>query len=287
MEVIPEGSLARSLANDQTVTRVYLESLTTADLIRMADNCGIDIPPDLDRIFIIEELLEITSENERADVSDAGMYTASTVAEVSPGEAATPGETSVKNSHSDESVPLPKQYNITFIKVMIRDPLWAFVFWEIKAADKEQFEKASDFDGYYLKVCPVRSNGEPTDKVINKLAEPLRVNETDGVFSVSVKPEDTAWYLGFGSAVENEKPQRDPRQYKVELCVNRRGEETVLAVSNPFRLPELHELPAGAKVAGAWGNPLVRLSGYENFHILHNNERSLRLKRGASAGSYE
>ncbi|MDR1147291.1 MAG: hypothetical protein LBK66_01525, partial [Spirochaetaceae bacterium] len=38
--------------------RRYLESLTTRELAALADKAGIDIPPELDRIFIIEAILE-------------------------------------------------------------------------------------------------------------------------------------------------------------------------------------------------------------------------------------
>ena len=287
------------------VTRAYLESLTTSDLLRMADNCGIDIPPDLDRVFIIEEVLELSSQDDvdLADITDPGgaVPAPSDVSETpdrEPSVAVCPvPEAGSEDSDLNESVPLPKQYNITFIEVMIRDPLWAFVFWEIKTSDKEQFEKAQDFDGYYLKVS---SWLVPEDKA----------NETDSVFTVPVKPDDTAWYLGF-SPPENGKSRMDQnkteqRQYKVELCAGRRGDETVLAVSNPFTLPLLRELPNGAEGrssvnqrsdvrrfeipaenTGVGGNSLARLSGYGDFHILHNNERLFRVKRGSSAGSYE
>ena len=49
-----ENPEVRTLECEQPVTRAYLESLTTSDLIKMADNSGIDIPSELDRIFIIE-----------------------------------------------------------------------------------------------------------------------------------------------------------------------------------------------------------------------------------------
>ena len=262
------------------VTRARLESLTTSDLIKMADNLGIDIPPDLDRIFIIEELLEIAASDkaveDAADTADIPTFPGEGSEEHS-GVPKVPPEGELADCGLIESVPLPKQYNITFIEVMIRDPLWAFVFWEIKAQDKEQFERTQEFDGYYLKVSPwVVPEGTPKE---------------EGVFRVSVSPGDTAWYLGLSPVVEGGNPREDQGQYKVELCAGFKGNETVLAVSKPFKLPFLHELPAGkepkAGESRAWENPLVRLSGYEDFHILRNNERLFRAKRGASAGSYE
>ena len=300
MEVLPEENSIHPLANSQAISRAHLESMTTSDLIKMADNLGIDIPPDLDRIFIIEELLEIAAPEEVAEDITIVPEAPDTSAPVSPAPVVPPGTTAETHPGSDrksasvlpegemadsglvESVPLPRHYNITFIEVMIRDPLWAFVFWEIKAQDKDHFEKAQDFEGYHLKVSPwVVPTLAPTVKPV---APAVKETETEGVFTVPVTPNDTAWYLGLNPTVEQGKLrlaqiQNEPKQYKVELCACMRGGETVIAVSNPFKLPLLHELPTGKE------NSLVRLSGYGDFHILRNNERMFRTKR--SSGTYE
>jgi hypothetical protein len=233
------------------LTRVSLESLTTDELIKLADLYGMDIPPGLDRLFIIKELLEIASEDE--DEEEEG-----------PLEGALVTETSFL-----EPVPLPKQYNITFIAVMIRDPLWAFVFWEVKGFDKEVFERSPDFGGYYLKVSPWESRRNSP--------------QAEGVFTVPVETGDIARYLGFPPAGESEI-DRDIR-FKVELCAKRGAEEFVLAVSNPFRLPALPRLPAGAgqeENCKRYKNPLIRLSGCGDFHILRNLERLSRPKKGGN-----
>ena len=231
---------------DETpISRVYLESLTTDELISMADKFGVDIPYGLDRIFIIEELLEIVLEdNESNDAREMDLLDSGLI----------------------ESVPLPKQYNITFIEVIVRDPLWAFVFWEIKAQDKEELEKAQNFEGYFLKVSPCIAAAE-TGR-----------NEAEGIFSVPVSPNDTAWYLGFTPEKKDGAPPDRQPQYKVELCAVIKGEETILAVSLPFCLPGLHEVSQGNSVNG---NPLGPLSGSRDFHIIRNGERLSRSKKNA------
>ena len=226
------------------VTRAHLESLTTSDLIRMADGFGIDIPPDLDRIFIIEELLEIAASGGTGDTGDFSVDL--------------PPEDDLADSGLVESVPLPRQYNITFVEVIIRDPFWAFVFWEIKTQDKEHFEKIQDFEGYYLKVSPWGLAAKP---------------DAEGVFTVQISQNDAAWYLGLSPAIEQSKPPLSrARQYKVELCAGAREGEAVLAVSSPFALPLLHEAPTGRDYRlFAAENPLVMLSGYEDFDVVRKN----------------
>jgi hypothetical protein len=237
--------------NERFFTRTDLESLTTGELAALAERYGLDIPSGLDRLFIIGELRELAQADE------------------AEGPEGTP-ETWAGEGGFLEPALLPKQYNITFVKVMIRDPLWAFVFWEVKGFDKEAFEKAPDFGGYYLKVCPWKE-GDGNSQ-----------SEGEGVFTVPVETGDTARYLGLPPAGEEGEGGEDNR-FRVQLCAKRGGEEFVLALSNPFRLPSLPALPAGTEQGEGgtrYGNPLIRLSGSGEFHILHNRDRLYRSKKG-------
>jgi len=220
------------------LTRPYLESLSSAELIKLGDNLGVDIPPELDRVFVIEEILEIS------------LYS---------DESGDPAENSFLDTAPAETAPLPKQYNITFIEVMIRDPYWAFVFWEIKTQDRELVEKSPDFEGYFLKVqlLPPESSNNPSEEA--------------AVFRIPMKNEDTAWYLGLSPAMFGGINQAEQNQFKVEFCAELNGEEMVLAVSNPVRLPQAPEADEL--------NPLVHLSGYDDFPIIRNSERLHRTKR--------
>lgn len=224
------------------LTRPYLESLTTHELRKLADSFGIDIPPDLERVFIISELLDLTLEDgpEEAEFGkdDDGFFMDALI---------------------PEPVSLPKQYNITFIEVLIRDPLWAFSFWEIKSHDREIHEKSSDFGGYYLKVSPVSPSG---------------ASSPEDSFIIPVGLGDTAWYIGF--------PPKDGR-FKVDLCALRGEEELSLASSRPFTLPRLcrRKPPEMSPPADFSNNPLGRLSGAEDFHVLRSGDRRSRIK-GAS-----
>ena len=235
------------------ITRDYLNSLSNAELLELAESHGIDTSHEaeawqagghpssgFDRFFLIDEMLETVSPEMEEPVVEDLVFA--------------------------ESVPLPKQYNITFIEVMIRDPFWAFVFWEIKSSDKEQFEGSNDFDGYYLKVSPM--NKQAAD------------SQADGVFTVPVKHNDTARYLGLTPAATGSSFLADDRWYKVEFCAGRKGNETVIAVSNPVRLPGLTQFPTEAEKPNCKlsGNRLISMSGYEDFRIIRRNERLHRTK---------
>ncbi|MDR2078787.1 MAG: DUF4912 domain-containing protein [Treponema sp.] len=232
------------MTEEAWLDRSFLESLTTNELIKLADNQGIDIPPGLDRTIVIEEILET--------MSDAAE------------NAGSKNPLPLKEKRQGTTVPLPKQYNINYIEVLIRDPLWAFAFWEINTHDREIYERLPDFGGYYLRVVPSKGS-------VNK----------DSSFTVQVGAGDSAWYLGFPPSEGS---------FKVELCVMRKDEPVVLAVSKPFKLPKALEPlenrdSAGIKgmrssVSGSpGGNPLLRLSGVDDYTILRNTVRSSRLPK--------
>ncbi|MCL2180592.1 MAG: DUF4912 domain-containing protein [Treponema sp.] len=217
------------------VTRTWLESQSTDDLIRLADSYGIDIPAELERIFIIEEIIEYTEAvNEKKLIEDIEIIPSNT-----------------------ETALLPKQYNISFIEVVIRDPLWVFAYWEIKSHDREMHENANDFKGYYIRVIPLNDNSKEAS--------------SDNFFMVSVTAEDNARYLGFA-----EHSSQDAGLYVIKLCVMRGTSEIQIACSSPFYLPRMNE---NADIAIMCRNPLMLLSGLQDLSVTTNTDRLSRTKR--------
>jgi hypothetical protein len=237
--------------------RAFLESLTSDALVKLADNHGIDIPPGLDRAIVIEELLETLNDNDTAE-------------EIHP--------VPLEEKSQAASVPIPKQYNITFVEVLIRDPLWAFAFWEINTHDKTLYELDPNFSGYFLKVFPCST----------------LPSGADSSFSIPVGNEDTAWYLGFPPGGGT---------FKVELSAVFGEKRAVLAVSKRFRLPKLlgvrlleAQIPEArlpeVQIQGVSAlspeekeetlpviTPLLQLSGVDELTILRNTQRLSRVPR--------
>lgn len=216
------------------LTRQYLERLTTRELLVLADSMALDVPAGLDRIFIIEELISLGQEPPFTDDLTEDEIEKTTL---------------IQNDNS-KAVALPTQYNITFIHIMIRDPLWVFVFWEVKSHDREILEKNPSFDGYYLKVTP------------------LPLFSEEDVFTVTVGAADNAWYLSF-------PPEQGT--FQVALCAHCGQEEVILIVSDPFTLPNLFD-PAHIHN----NNPLIQLSGSGFMPILHKVDRVPRRTRSGN-----
>jgi hypothetical protein len=211
------------------LTRSYLETLSTDDLTRLAVRFGLDLPSDLSRVFVISELLEASADGEPEDDDDQLL------------------------DDSDAGVvgSLPQGYNETFIGVLLRDPFWAYAFWEIKQADRTAREQHPQFDGYRLRVSP--------------LSGPKGLPQGES-FTIPVGVEDGAWYLCLPGG---------NGWYRVDLlCVIGTMEE-VLAHSTPIRVPRgsvsPEALPADGDVPA-----IFSLSGLEELTVLQSGDRESR-----------
>jgi hypothetical protein len=228
--------------DDNHISRSYLERLTTGELAALAESQGIDIPPGLERGFIIEEILEAFS-GDFFDTFVNGVSAEQT--------------TALEEKRFLEPVPLPKQYNLTYIDIIIRDPLWVYAFWEIRNTDRETFERNAEFQGYYLKVSPLGKCGD---------GDP---------FIVAVGTSDFAWYLGFSPGTitgGGDKADTGNCRFRVELYAHLEETRELLAASRSFRMPSLLDT---AETFGEQ-NQLCRLSGIEELPILRSGDRTPR-----------
>lgn len=117
------------LMDTALVTRSYLETLSSSELFALADEYGIDIPDNLNRRFIIGELLEAAE-----DMADSEKDTIQ-IAESMP-----------------ETIELPDHYNETMICAIMRNPVWCYVYWEISEAERSEIKHHPAFESVVLRV---------------------------------------------------------------------------------------------------------------------------------------
>ena len=125
----------------ENINRAYLETLSFSDLSKLADEYGVDVPEDLDRRFLICELLDIVEESKLFN-EDMVIST---------------------DKSSDDNIVLPHGYNETQISCILRNPVWAFVFWNISNSDNNKLKELHDCT-LMLRVCSLPSAEELTPK---------------------------------------------------------------------------------------------------------------------------
>lgn len=213
---------------ERRLTRSYLDTLTNDALAELADEYGLGLPEGLNRLFVIEELLD-AGEEESAPVLDEELQEVETAAPVQG---------------------LPDKYNRTSLGLLIRDPLWAYAFWEVKPADREAAEADPSFVGYRLRVVPLPATKSGSEA---------------GAFTVSVGREDSAWYLclpGSGG------------WFRVELCAATGKGLEVLAASDPARAPRGRVSAAAVSEADA---AVLNLSGLHDLRVLNVADKQSRV----------
>ena len=227
--------------DEQRLTRSYLDTLSTDDLSALAKRLGLDLPEDLNRVFIITELLDASAEEDEEEERDNLR----------------------EETFAPSSDGLPSGYNETFIGVLLRDPVWAYAFWEIKAADREAHQSSARFEGYGLRVT--------------MLAGPKGPVKGDS-FSVAVGAGDDAWYLCLPSGAG---------WYRIELICSIGAEERTLALSNPLWVPRgaLSPSPEGSGADRAEGarSAILALSGIDDLRVLHGGDHESRLPQRCEA----
>lgn len=205
------------------LSRAHLETLPSAELIELADELGIDIPENLSRRFIIGELLEIAGDDRYGFGSD------------------------IKSDSSADEVaePFPQAYKDTQISVVLKNPAWAFVYWNIHEDDLAALQNSSAFVSLYLRVA---------------FFSDAECSKPSDSFDISVSISDKAKYVLI--------PSRD-NFLRVDLLAEfKTSSSKTLAFSRRIPLPVL----AGKKfqpVPGMRMSPIMELSGFNELLRTH------------------
>ncbi|MCR5437493.1 MAG: DUF4912 domain-containing protein [Treponema sp.] len=123
---------------EEKINRVYLETLTFADLTSLADEYGIDVPENLDRRILIGEILDLLDESKKVDENPIVLNT---------------------DPNDEETQFLPGNYNETQVTCILRNPIWGFVFWNISEADEAMLREL-DNCSLMLRICSLSSPDE-------------------------------------------------------------------------------------------------------------------------------
>ena len=198
------------------MTKESLQSIPLEELVALAREEGYEEDGVADRAslteFILENLKERVREKER---------------ENSPCIRVEQSKYQITEPESKERVeadgyPLADRYNQTKIVFMVRDPHWAFAYWDI---DEKTREKLPDKDESHHLI--------------------LRVHETQSIkrpsFDIPIQFEDSSWYIYL------------PNQncaYILELGILKDGRYSCLARSNQIRTPRESPAESPGQVPG-------------------------------------
>lgn len=207
------------------LSRAYLETLSFSELLKIADKDGIDVPEDFNRNFLIEEILEVQEDFEKIELDDMII--------------------SDEESESPKEELVPRAYNSTEVEMVLRNPAWAFVYWNISESDRVSLEKA------FVSQMWLR---------VNSFSEKDQV-KPDEFFDIQISKEDNGQYVLL--------PQ-NKKFFRVDLLFNLDNFVDILASSKILEKPRGTERFASFQPGNLESmSEIMKLSGTETLLLEH------------------
>lgn len=207
------------------LSRAYLETLSFSELLKIADKDGIDVPEDFNRNFLIEEILEVQEDFEKIELDDMII--------------------SDEESESPKEELVPRAYNSTEVEMVLRNPAWAFVYWNISESDRVSLEKA------FVSQIWLR---------VNSFSEKDQV-KPDEFFDIQISREDNGQYVLL--------PQ-NKKFFRVDLLFNLDNFVDILASSKILEKPHGTERFASFQPGNLESmSEIMKLSGTETLLLEH------------------
>ncbi|MBB6481981.1 DUF4912 domain-containing protein [Spirochaeta isovalerica] len=142
---------------------------------------------------------------------------------------------------SAEEINLPERYNETKIMLMLREPTWGFVYWDLKFDTVKELENDPSFQGLFLRMVELPEAVYSKDDILD-------------YFDIPVNLTDRRRYIKF--------PTEDSF-YTIELFSIHNEEEKLIIRSNFIETSRNYILPSrNAEMNNS--DELVRLSGFSS-----------------------
>ncbi len=219
------------------MTRERLLQFSVDTLVEMAEEEGISVSQGISKDKLVEQLLEVIDEDQTEQESGNNplmrvMETKYDLVNETPAP------------QDWDQFPLPASYNETFVRLILRDPLWAFAYWEIRESDFTHIDDEPAIDELFLRVHELPaagSNGKGID-----------------YFDIPIRTNDISWYINLPKLGAS---------YFTELVSSTAGMEKVLCKSNNITSPTetFDLLLKPVKRITDSGNDFVLLSGLYDF----------------------
>ncbi len=217
------------------MNRERLEELSFETLVRVANQYDIEVDPSLSRLELIEQVVEVIVESQTER------------------EASDNDQTKIERHKyriidseelyydPDDTYVLPKSYNTTRVVLMLRDPAWAFAYWELSDALVQDLETRDRFAGLVLRVSQLDTEGTVVDS-----------------FDIPVQLSDLQWYIHLS--------ERNTR-YRANLVSRVNGTEELHATSGTITVPPGTVVDVGGETSSDRADQMLAYSGLDRLGV--------------------
>jgi hypothetical protein len=217
------------------MTRERLQSISLGELAELARSEGLEIGENPDKAALIDFLLENQEERkrERTAENNAEIRVEEAKYEITDTEEIEGGAT------AEEALAEAARSNCTKLVLMVRDPHWAFAYWQIEQKRM-------------LKILP---DSPPLLLRVHETTAAASAGKSAETFDIPVQVSDSSWYICLPN---------DNSEYWLELGYLAGNRFHNLAASNRVRTPrESVADPAPGERSEAGEQILAMLSGLD------------------------
>lgn len=211
---------------NEVFNRAYLESIPFSELLKIADSLGIDVPENLNRNFLIGEMLDSSEENKKVSTEfDIDISEKELLAETE--------ELSMRSCNSTE------------VQIVLRNPAWAYVYWNISDSDRTSLEKA------FVSQMMIR---------VSSFSEKEQI-KPDEYCDFNISKEDSGQYVLLPAG---------KKFFRVDLLFNLDGIIDILSSSVTFEMPKGSPLLSDIRPGRENDfSPIMALSGIKELLMEH------------------
>lgn len=212
-------------------------------LLRVADRYGVDIPERVSR----EELEDLVFEAAE-DVREERRRTNNHPVRVEQTKYDNRSDADFRPDEG-EDIELPDSYNETRIVLLLRDPSWAYAYWDLQVAEREAFQRSQTFESLLLRVYSLDS---PDDDAARARSS----------FDIPVTLGDSRWYINL---------PEPGCYYRITLAAVEEGVERQLVWSNVVAVPR--GTISDSDGAGSAGDEVLAQTGIQDMDLPSNGKR--------------
>ncbi len=220
------------------MTEERLQKLSLESLRKIAFNEGIKHIDEISKNDLIEQILEAMEEdrNERESSNNFAIRIEEKKYDIIQDEELESQETT--------EYCVPEKYQETRITLILRDPYWAFAYWNVRDTNLNELKKKR-FRGLFLRVLQESREAEKGKR------------KTLDSFDIPVKVTDNKWYINLPEC---------GKRYFLKLIGNTGEGEKVLCTSNAVESPRYTIRDSIAEESLALeNNPMLTFAGIPDF----------------------
>ncbi|MDR1625336.1 MAG: DUF4912 domain-containing protein [Spirochaetia bacterium] len=249
-----------------TTLRERLGTFSDGALRALAKKEGIEVPREVERVLLIDLLLEFLEDKfEELDSQDNDSvrlqrkkYDLSYFEEFAEGG-------------GGGNFRLPERYNDMRIVLMLRDPFWAFAYWDVKGGTLKSVKKEHEADNVVLRVLRVKRPRSPraaaSPVVLDSFDIPIDAGDSSRYITI---PQQDAFYCA--ALVLQGKTWEKQLVGSNIVCVPAVKSLEGLLQNDMAALSEAQKLDVAQPEEGAFPGPLKsipqRISSPETEHFL-------------------